>query len=100
MPVLGFAGDVDLSNLRVNEQEVETVFAVSLELLCDPLVCRHTQFRSRSMVLPVFQAPGQRAVWGLTAVITHLVLKALAPKIYTKQLRAIPQLKEDQKVKT
>jgi nudix motif 8 len=95
MPVLGFAGELDVSRLQINEQEVETVFAVSLEMLCDPRVCRHTQFRSRAMVLPNYRAPGQRAVWGLTAVITHLVLKALAPKIYKKQLRAIPQIKDE-----
>jgi nudix motif 8 len=96
MPVLGFAGDLDLKKLQVNQEEVEAVFAVSLELLCDPSVSRHTQFRSRSMVLPVYHPPGQRAVWGLTAVITHLVLKALAPKVYKKQLRAIAPLKIDQ----
>lgn len=97
MPVLGYAGELKLSHLKINEQEVEAVFAVPLEMLCDPRVCRHTQFRSRAMVLPNYQAPGQRAVWGLTAVITHLVLKALAPKIYKKHLRAIPHIKVDDK---
>ncbi|XP_059477188.1 mitochondrial coenzyme A diphosphatase NUDT8 [Neocloeon triangulifer] len=96
MPVLGFVGTLDLKNLQVNDQEVEAVFSLSIEQLCDPLVCRHTQFRSRGMVLPVFQAPGQQTVWGLTAVISHIMLKALVPKLYKKHLRAIPAIKVEE----
>lgn len=88
LPVIGFIGDIDVSSLKTNAQEVETVFTMTLRELCDPTVCRHTQFRSRTLVLPMFVGPKHK-VWGLTAVITHIFLKGLVPEHYTKKLRVI-----------
>jgi nudix motif 8 len=88
LPVVGFVGDIDVSRLKTNADEVEDVFTMSLRELCDPAVCKHTQFRSRSLVLPLFVGP-QYKVWGLTAVITHTMLKALVPEYYKKKLRVI-----------
>ncbi|KAF4522452.1 hypothetical protein B566_EDAN002536 [Ephemera danica] len=89
LPIIGFIGDVEVANLKTNPEEVEAVFTMSLQQLCDPNVCRHTQFRTRSLVLPLFVSPEYK-VWGLTAVITHVFLKALIPDQYTKKLRILP----------
>ncbi|XP_065343045.1 mitochondrial coenzyme A diphosphatase NUDT8 [Cloeon dipterum] len=100
MPVLGYAGSVDLQKLKVNDQEVETVFSLPLRQLCDPEVCRHTQFRSRPIAWPVYHAPGQPIVWGLTAFITHIMLRVLVPNSYKKQLTAIKPIKDETNSKT
>ncbi|GLG94100.1 Solute carrier family 40 protein [Gryllus bimaculatus] len=49
-----------------------------------PLNFRYTQFRG-SFALPVFTG-GEYRIWGLTAIITHTVLKALVPAVYTHHL--------------
>ncbi|KAJ8675283.1 hypothetical protein QAD02_011069 [Eretmocerus hayati] len=84
MPVLGFVGKVDPKSLKVNAQEVQEAFFHPLEKLCDPALCRYTQFRD-NYTLPTYLG-GEHKIWGLTAVITHLVMSALVPDTYKHKL--------------
>lgn len=84
LPVLGFIGEVNPSSLQVNTHEVEEAFVQPLEKLCDPGLCRYTQFRN-NYTLPTYLG-GNHKIWGLTAVITHLVMGALAPGVYRHKL--------------
>ncbi|XP_071440300.1 mitochondrial coenzyme A diphosphatase NUDT8 [Hetaerina americana] len=81
MPVLGYIGEVDVTKLKKNPDEVEEAFAVSLQDLCEPQNARYTKF-IRGYCMPVYIARGHK-IWGLTAIITHLVLSALLQERYT-----------------
>ncbi|XP_052760127.1 mitochondrial coenzyme A diphosphatase NUDT8-like [Mya arenaria] len=90
-PVLGFCGEIDISQLKLNHREVEEVFTRSISSLCHPPSIRSTQWRypgSQGYTLPVYLGgkPGHR-IWGLTAVIVHQVLTIIAPGLYTFKLR-------------
>lgn len=89
LPVVGqITTPLDLNTLNVNRFEVEEVFSVSLEALCDPLKHGYTQFNSLYST-PVFLG-GQRRIWGLTAIITHLFLKSFLSKdIYYHKIKYI-----------
>ncbi|EFA09028.1 mitochondrial coenzyme A diphosphatase NUDT8 [Tribolium castaneum] len=92
LPVIGALKIGDVRDLRINPSEVKEVFTVPLEVLCDPEHIRHTQFRT-NYSLPVFTG-GRRKIWGLTAIITHLFLKALMPKsVYNPSIKFVPPLK-------
>ncbi|XP_008206449.1 nucleoside diphosphate-linked moiety X motif 8 isoform X2 [Nasonia vitripennis] len=84
LPVLGFIGEVDPKSLPVNTHEVEEAFVQPLEKLCDPQFCRYTQFRD-NYTLPTYIG-GDHKIWGLTAVITHLVMSALVPGVYKHKI--------------
>ncbi|XP_062503522.1 mitochondrial coenzyme A diphosphatase NUDT8-like [Corticium candelabrum] len=75
VPVVGFVGNVTLDELKTNRDEVESVFAVSLLRLSDPLLRVTTKFR-QGYEMPVFLG-GQYRVWGLTAIITDYLLHVL-----------------------
>ncbi|XP_068228299.1 mitochondrial coenzyme A diphosphatase NUDT8-like [Palaemon carinicauda] len=94
--VLAYIGHVDQQNLKLSENEVDYVFAVSLQNLCDPQHARQTQFRSKQMkgggyALPVFTGSNPR-IWGLTAILIHMTLRALLPKVYKNNLTYLPPL--------
>ncbi|KAJ3623912.1 hypothetical protein MTP99_017575 [Tenebrio molitor] len=93
LPVIGALKIRNISrDLRVNPGEVKEVFTVPLEVLCDPSHIKHTQFRT-NYSLPVFTG-GKRRIWGLTAIITHLFLKALMPRnIYDHTVKFVPPLR-------
>lgn len=84
VPVLGYIGDIEPKELRLNVDEVEEAFVLTLKHLCDPTKCRFTQFRD-SFTLPTYLA-GKHRVWGLTAAITHVIMKALLPDVYKHKL--------------
>ncbi|XP_076243746.1 mitochondrial coenzyme A diphosphatase NUDT8 [Calliopsis andreniformis] len=84
MPVFGYIGDVEPEKLEINRSEVEEAFFVSLRLLCDPSLCKFTQFRNH-YTLPAYLG-GKHRVWGFTAALTHLVLNALVPDVYKHEL--------------
>ena len=84
LPVLGFIGEIDPKSLQVNKHEVEEAFVQPLEKLCNPALCRYTQFRN-SYTLPTYLGENHR-IWGLTAIITHLVMNALVPSVYKHKL--------------
>jgi len=72
--------------------QVESVFTCTVGSLCDPVNLRQTQFRSKmkttpkGYTMPAYQA-GEFRIWGLTAIILHQVLGAIAPGLYKFRLR-------------
>lgn len=88
-PVIGqITEPMNLKNLNVNRNEVEEVFSVPLENLCNPKYLRHTQFR-QFYCMPVFTG-GKLRIWGLTGMITYMFLKCLLPsRAYSHNLRQI-----------
>ncbi|XP_018566857.1 nucleoside diphosphate-linked moiety X motif 8 [Anoplophora glabripennis] len=93
LPVIGrIKKKLVLENLKINTHEVEEVFTVPLEELCDPSKIGHTQFRG-SYSVPVFLG-GKRRIWGLTAMITNICLSSLlSHKAYTHKITYIPPIK-------
>ncbi|KAJ7393537.1 nudix (nucleoside diphosphate linked moiety X)-type motif 8 [Desmophyllum pertusum] len=83
-PVLGFIGEIDVNSLVRNREEVESVFTLSLEHVCNPVNRGYTKFTSQA-VLPLF-LNGPHRIWGLTAIILEQVLLALAPENFQQQL--------------
>ncbi|KAK9293824.1 hypothetical protein QLX08_011322 [Tetragonisca angustula] len=90
LPVFGYIGDVDPKKLQINADEVEEAFFFSLKNLCDLSMCRFTQFRN-NYTLPVYLG-GKHRVWGFTAAVTHVVLKALIPDAYKHKLNYVPPI--------
>lgn len=93
--VMGYIGHIDLSELKINPGEVESVFVISVEDLCNPQYLRQTQYRStyypKGYTLPAFVTSAPR-VWGMTAIMLHLALSSLAPDVYKHKLRHIAPL--------
>lgn len=89
-PIVGhISKQLDLNSLKVNPSEVEEVFVVSLENLCNPKYLGHTQFRG-AFSTPVYTG-GKLRIWGLTALMTNLFLKALLPpKAYSHKVHYVP----------
>ena len=101
LPVLGFIGEVNPKKLHVNTHEVEEAFVQPLEMLCEPAHCRFTQFKD-NYTLPTYLG-GDHKIWGLTAVITHVVLSALIPDVYKHKLvylKSIDQVKQNSSTST
>lgn len=90
MPVLGYLGQVEPEEIDFNRAEVEEVFVSSLSELCDPASCKYTQFRD-SYTLPTFVG-GKHRIWGLTAIITHIILSSLVPDVYKHKMAYIPSI--------
>ncbi|XP_066601714.1 mitochondrial coenzyme A diphosphatase NUDT8 isoform X2 [Prorops nasuta] len=84
MPVLGYIGEINLDTIKINPYEVEQVFVLPLPSLCDPSTFRFTQFRT-GYTLPVYLS-GDYRIWGLTAVITHMILTAMIPDFYKNKI--------------
>lgn len=88
MPIIGFVNQFDIRSLRLNSDEVESCFTVSLKHLCLNNNKRHTQFRGGYCV-PSFVGTEKR-IWGITGLITHLFLSALLPKdVYSNHMKFI-----------
>nr|CAD7204379.1 unnamed protein product [Timema douglasi] len=79
LPVIGYLGELNLHDLNLNSKEVEKVFSISLEWLCDSDHFAYTQFRGH-YVLPLYLC--EHRIWGLTGIITHFVMSALLPEQY------------------
>ena len=65
------------------------IFTATLKELCDSKNFRTTQFRwgkTHVYKTPVYLGTTKR-IWGLTAVITHLILSALVPDVYKKNIK-------------
>lgn len=93
LPVLGrIKHDLDPGALKVNHHEVDEVFAVPLEKLCNPKLIGYTQFRN-TYSAPVFLG-GSKRIWGLTAFITNAFLKCLLPMTaYNHKIKYVPFVK-------
>jgi len=88
-PVVGFVNNFNLDSLTISKDEVEDVFYVKLSELCDPNNCKYTQFRmtgSNGYSMPMFDV-SPFPIWGLTAIISFQVLRAVVPsKLYKHKL--------------
>lgn len=89
LPVVGYIGDIVISDLKTNQSEVEFAFTIPLYHFYDSKNCKYTQFRNESSyTLPVY-INAKCKVWGLTALITHIILYAYSPKYYHHKLNFI-----------
>lgn len=95
LPVLGYIGEVDPKKLNVNKSEVEEAFVQPLEKLCDPALSRYTHFRNQ-YTLPTYLG-GSHKIWGLTAIITHVIMSALLPDVYKNKLVFMTPIVGDKK---
>ncbi|GAB0086718.1 nucleoside diphosphate-linked moiety X motif 8 [Sergentomyia squamirostris] len=79
-PVIGSIRNFSKLQLKLNPDEVEEAFTVSLQHLCDPENQRHTQFKTGTgVIVPAFiNTPAK--IWGITGFLTHHFLRALLPK--------------------
>ncbi|KAG5883017.1 hypothetical protein JTB14_020122 [Gonioctena quinquepunctata] len=98
MPVIGrIKGKLALSDLKINPAEVEEVFTIPLEELCDPAKLGYTQFKN-AVSLPIFLA-GKRRIWGLTALMTNMCLLSLLPqKAYSQRVKFITPVKSTKSI--
>ncbi|KAK3582784.1 hypothetical protein CHS0354_035721 [Potamilus streckersoni] len=86
-PTIGYCGELDIRSLRINKEEVASVFTRTIKSLCDPKHVHSTHFRTgKGYVLPVFLG-GEHRIWGLTAIFVHQLLTLTAPGLYTFKLR-------------
>ncbi|XP_046990073.1 mitochondrial coenzyme A diphosphatase NUDT8 [Schistocerca americana] len=84
-PYLGYIGHVNVKDLAINRTEVESVFTVPLRLFCDSSNCDYMEYPG-GYTLPVFSG-GEHKIWGMTAIITHTVLKSLIPDLYKNEVK-------------
>ncbi|CAH0564817.1 unnamed protein product [Brassicogethes aeneus] len=87
LPVVGqITKEIDPNKLKINKNEVDEVFTVPLEDLCDPKNLAHTQFKT-GYTMPVFLG-GKKRIWGLTGLITNIFLQSLLPpEAYTHNFK-------------
>lgn len=92
-PVVGFVHGLkklDPTKMDINIGEVDHAFTVTLEHLCDPK--NWTEMKRMYISLPVYtnlniyNHSKTVNLWGLTAIITHLALAALLPKVYKRKV--------------
>jgi len=91
LPVLGYIGHVKIPDLKPNPDEVEVPFTLPVKHFCDSNNCGYTQFRvggKEGYVLPVY-TNGPYRVWGITALITHVILMSLLPSHYKHTLQFV-----------
>ncbi|TRY83383.1 hypothetical protein DNTS_016653 [Danionella cerebrum] len=87
-PVLANLGPLEALSFKPNPSEVEEVFTLSLEHLCQPQNRGYTHFRVGDRfgyTLPVF-LKGKHRVWGLTAMALEQALKIIVPSELTCSL--------------
>ena len=78
-PVVGMLGEIDLSTVRFNPDEVAAVFALTLRQLRDPSLRGTRPLPSRpGLTSPTFGG-GLAEVWGMTAYILESFLRNVVP---------------------
>ena len=80
--------------MRLNPEEVSKVYFIPVLDLCQSRNQGFTQFRP-GYILPLYfgrEADVKPKIWGLTAIITHQVLTAMAPNLYSLKLRPVPAI--------
>ncbi|RCN30443.1 hydrolase, NUDIX family [Ancylostoma caninum] len=101
VPVVGCIDKEVLKPDSVNKKEVQTLFSVSLDELCQ--TARYTHFCSKSVdyILPVFFSkeftvhshnqeeflPKEFRIWGLSAIMLHQLLCIMAAEKYKDTLK-------------
>lgn len=96
-PIVGLIKNFNQSHLKINPSEVGEVFCVPISQLCDSRFHGYTQFRmgEHGYSLPIYFGP-PHVIWGLTAIMTFQLLKALVgTKFYKHQLRYQSPIKPD-----
>jgi len=79
-PVVGLVSNFSSLRLSPEPGEVSSVFTVPLSTLTQPTNHGYTQFRTGSgYSLPVYHGEVPYVIWGLTAIITFQLLRALLP---------------------
>lgn len=98
-PVIGFINGlktVDPTRLKINPDEVDQAFTVTLEHLCDS--GNWADMKRMNIAFPIYKNLNFRSsqptvdLWGLTAIITHLTLKALLPTVYTRRVSFLEEM--------
>ncbi|KAK9962833.1 hypothetical protein ABG768_008183 [Culter alburnus] len=90
-PVIANLGPLEALCFRPNPSEVEEVFTLTLEHLCQAQNRGYTHFRTGDRfgyTLPVFHGPRYR-VWGLTAVALDQALALIVPPEEVPQHRSV-----------
>lgn len=77
MPVVATVNDFSLKELKLNADEVEEAFLISVRELVHPKTLKHTQFKG-GWSTPNFVV-GHNKVWGITGLITNMFLRCLIP---------------------
>ncbi|XP_077080828.1 mitochondrial coenzyme A diphosphatase NUDT8 [Siphateles boraxobius] len=80
-PVIANLGPLETLSFRPNPSEVEEIFTLTLQHLCQAQNRGYTHFRTGDRygyTLPVFHSPKYR-IWGLTAVALDHALKLIVP---------------------
>lgn len=93
VPVIGEIQDgINLKELKIRA-DVEDIFTVPIQDLCDTKTNAYTQFKDEYSS-PVFMG-GKWRIWGFTAMLTNLFLKSLVPtQAYTHRLKHLPSIKK------
>lgn len=93
IPVIGeLQGPLNLNTLRMHP-EIEEVFTVPIEDLCNTKMTAYTQFKDEYSA-PVFMG-GKWRIWGFTGMVTNLVLKSLVPSQgYIHRMKQVPTIKQ------
>ncbi|CAH0401018.1 unnamed protein product [Chilo suppressalis] len=76
-PVVGVINNFDMKNLTPNLHEVDEIFTVSMEELCNKEIHGHVPYENIN--IPVYNTAKHR-IWGITAVITHFFLQSFLPE--------------------
>lgn len=91
-PIIASIGELQNQNLYLNKTEVERVFTRTISSLSNRENVGSTQFRRGQLqslksgyTLPVYLG-GEHRIWGLTAIILHMLLSILAPGLYKYKL--------------
>ncbi|XP_056329364.1 nucleoside diphosphate-linked moiety X motif 8 [Danio aesculapii] len=95
-PVIANIGPLEALSFQPNPSEVEEIFTLTLEHLCEPQNRGYTHFRTGEhygYTLPVFLSPKHR-VWGLTAVALDQALKLIVPPERMPERRVIQQQRD------
>lgn len=96
-PVIANIGPLEALSFQPNPSEVEEIFTLTLEHLCEPRNRGYTHFRTGERygyTLPVFLSPKHR-VWGLTALALDQALKLIVPPEQMLERRVIQQQQRD-----
>ncbi|CAH1775148.1 unnamed protein product, partial [Owenia fusiformis] len=84
-PVIGVCGEIDVNQLRHNEDEVEEVFTRTIKSLSDPANQLTIKY-PKGFSLPEYLG-GPHRIWGLTAIVLHQTLSLIAPGIYSNSFK-------------
>lgn len=99
MPILGRVVPKLKANLfQIDHKEIQEVFTVPLDALCDPALIGYTQFRNTYSV-PVFLGSKKR-IWGITAVMTNMCLSSILPsKAYAHRIKYMLPIRSSNSVR-